>query len=48
MREPKGWQAVSDEMAGERQRAALHRTGRQVVASNNPQAMEAEEATPGE
>jgi ATP-dependent Zn protease len=48
MREPKGWQAVSDEMAGERQRAALHRTGRQVVVSNNPQAMEAEEATPGE
>jgi ATP-dependent Zn protease len=48
MREPRGWQAVSDEMAGERQRAALHRSGRQVVASNNPQAVEIEEARPGD
>jgi len=48
MREPKGWQAISDEMAGERQRAALHRSGREVVASNNPQAVEAEEAIPAD
>ena len=48
MREPQGWQAVSDEMAGERQRAALHRSGRQVVASNNPQAVEVDEARPGD
>ncbi|HSK06303.1 MAG TPA: hypothetical protein VK990_02200, partial [Acidimicrobiia bacterium] len=48
MREPRGWQAVSDEMAGERQRAALHRSGRQVVASNNPQAVEIEETRRGD
>jgi ATP-dependent Zn protease len=48
MREPKGWQAISDEMAGERQRAALHRSGREMVASNNPQAVEAEEAIPAD
>ncbi|HEX6148028.1 MAG TPA: AAA family ATPase [Acidimicrobiia bacterium] len=48
MREPRGWQAVSDEMAGERQRAALHRSGRQVVASNNPQAVEADESSRGD
>lgn len=31
MREPKGWQAVSDQVAGDRQREALVRSGRQVA-----------------
>jgi ATP-dependent Zn protease len=48
MREPKGWQVISDEMAGERRRAALHRSGREVVAGSNPQAVEAEEAMPAD
>jgi ATP-dependent Zn protease len=42
MREPSGWQAVSDEVAGERQRAALTRSGREVAATpgNNPNGAE--------
>jgi hypothetical protein len=31
MREPKGWQALTDSVAGERQREALLRTGREVA-----------------
>ncbi len=34
MREPKGWQAVSDEVAGKRQRDALERSGREAVATH--------------
>ena len=45
MREPTGWQAVSDEVAGERQRVALERSGREVAStSNNPQRIEGEES----
>jgi len=41
MREPTGWQAVSDEVAGERQRVALERSGREVAStSNHPQTVE--------
>jgi ATP-dependent Zn protease len=41
MREPSGWQAVSDEVAEERQRAALTRSGREVAnTSNNPNGAE--------
>jgi ATP-dependent Zn protease len=41
MREPSGWQAVSDEVAEERQRAALTRSGREVAATqNNPNGAE--------
>jgi len=41
MREPTGWQAVSDEVADERQRAALVRSGREVATTtNNPQKVE--------
>lgn len=36
MREPKGWQAVSDEMAGQRSRDALERSGREVVVAPSP------------
>jgi hypothetical protein len=43
MREPKGWQAVSDEVAGERLRAALHRTGREVAATPTVDSKEAVE-----
>jgi cell division protease FtsH len=43
MREPKGWQAVSDEVAGERLRAALHRTGREVAATPTVDSKEAAE-----
>lgn len=32
MREPRGWQAVSDSVAGERQKEALLRSGRQVAS----------------
>lgn len=46
MREPTGWQAVSDEVAGQRQRDALERTGREVAAAPTSQAVEAEEPTP--
>lgn len=35
MREPKGWQAVSDTVAGERQREALLRTGREVAMDSS-------------
>jgi ATP-dependent Zn protease len=35
MREPKGWQAMSDEVASDRQRGALTKAGREV-ASNGP------------
>jgi ATP-dependent Zn protease len=41
MREPKGWQAVSDEVAGRRQREALERTGREVASTSS--SMEADE-----
>jgi hypothetical protein len=34
MREPSGWQAVSDEIAGDRQREALTKAGREPVTSN--------------
>jgi hypothetical protein len=44
MREPKGWQAVSDEVAGERLRAALHRTGREVAATPTVDTKEAGES----
>ena len=45
MREPTGWQAVSDEVAGERQRVALERSGREVAStSNNPQRIDGEES----
>ncbi|MGH8915860.1 MAG: AAA family ATPase [Acidimicrobiia bacterium] len=47
MREPKGWQAVSDEMAGQRQRDALERTGREVAATPTSQAVEADQPVPG-
>jgi hypothetical protein len=41
MREPSGWQAVSDEVAEERQRAALTRSGREVAnTANNPNGAE--------
>jgi hypothetical protein len=41
MREPSGWQAVSDEVAGERRREALTRSGREVAATpNNPNGAE--------
>jgi len=41
MRQPTGWQAVSDEVADERQRAALVRSGREVATTtNNPQKVE--------
>jgi ATP-dependent Zn protease len=41
MREPTGWQAVSDEVAGERHRVALERSGREVAStSNHPQTVE--------
>jgi ATP-dependent Zn protease len=41
MREPSGWQAVSDEVAEERQRAALTRSGREVAnTTNNPNGAE--------
>ncbi|MGH8948104.1 MAG: hypothetical protein ACRDXF_04520, partial [Acidimicrobiia bacterium] len=43
MREPTGWQAVSDEVAGERQRVALERSGREVASTaNNPQTIKGE------
>jgi hypothetical protein len=32
MREPKGWQALTDSVASERQREALLRSGREAVA----------------
>ncbi len=45
MREPSGWQAVSDEVAGERQRVALERSGREVASTNsNPHKLEGDEA----
>ena len=34
MRQPKGWQAVSDEIASDRQRDALTKAGREVAASS--------------
>jgi len=34
MREPRGWQAVSDEIASDRQRDALTKAGREVAASS--------------
>jgi ATP-dependent Zn protease len=37
MREPKGWQAVSDEVAGRRQREALERSGREVASTSPTQ-----------
>ena len=41
MREPTGWQAVSDEVAGERQRVALERSGREVASTtNSPQTID--------
>jgi hypothetical protein len=36
MREPRGWQAVSDEIASDRQRDALTKAGREVAATNGP------------
>jgi ATP-dependent Zn protease len=42
MREPKGWQAVSDEIAGQRQRDALERSGREVASTTTP-ALEADD-----
>ena len=42
MREPKGWQAVSDTVADERQREALLRSGRQVASVES--ATEAEDS----
>jgi ATP-dependent Zn protease len=52
MREPRGWQAVSDEIASDRQRDALTKAGREVAATNPngrgkntpPAAVEAEPA----
>jgi ClpP class serine protease len=42
MREPKGWQVVSDEIAGQRRRDALERSGREVAATKS-QSVEADE-----
>ncbi|MCI0677774.1 MAG: ATPase, partial [Actinobacteria bacterium] len=43
MREPKGWQAVSDIIAGERQREALVKSGREAAAlSRSTEVQEAE------
>jgi len=36
MREPRGWQAMSDEIASDRQRDALTKAGREVAASSRP------------
>jgi hypothetical protein len=34
MREPRGWQAISDEIASDRQRDALTKAGREVAAKS--------------
>jgi ATP-dependent Zn protease len=47
MREPKGWQAVSDSVAGERQREALVKSGREAAAlSRSEEHEEAEKTEP--
>jgi cell division protease FtsH len=47
MREPKGWQAVSDTVAGERQREALAKSGREAAALSRSEELEDQESTEG-
>jgi ATP-dependent Zn protease len=47
MREPKGWQAVSDTVAGERQREALAKSGREAAALSRSEEREDQESTEG-
>jgi len=47
MREPRGWQAISDEIASDRQRDALTKAGREVAA-NSPGNGQVAPATPVE
>jgi ATP-dependent Zn protease len=45
MREPKGWQAISDVIAGERQRDALVKSGREAAALTRSEEKEEPEAS---